>query len=90
EQSALVFVDNDSDDLHAEILESVKQAGYQGEILQDAATQQEKQAQQQRQQQKRFKLDAIAGLVVGAPLMIWGVAGGNMMIRSTNDQLAWG
>lgn len=90
EQSALVFVDNDSDDLHAEILESVKQAGYQGEILQDAATQQEKQAQQQRQQQKRFKLDAIAGLVVGAPLMIWGVAGGNMMIRNTNDQLAWG
>ncbi|TOO42952.1 Cu+ exporting ATPase, partial [Vibrio parahaemolyticus] len=90
EQSALVFVDNDSDDLHAEILESVKQAGYQGEILQDAATQQEKQAQQQRQQQKRFKLDAIAGLIVGAPLMIWGVAGGNMMIRNTNDQLAWG
>ncbi|HCG9646376.1 TPA: copper-translocating P-type ATPase [Vibrio parahaemolyticus] len=90
EQSALVFVDNDSDDLHADILESVKQAGYQGEILQDAATQQEKQAQQQRQQQKRFKLDAIAGLVVGAPLMIWGVAGGNMMIRNTNDQLAWG
>lgn len=86
----MVFVDNDSDDLHAEILESVKQAGYQGEILQDAATQQEKQAQQQRQQQKRFKLDAIAGLVVGAPLMIWGVAGGNMMIRNTNDQLAWG
>ncbi|EPM5419423.1 TPA: copper-translocating P-type ATPase [Vibrio parahaemolyticus] len=90
EQSALVFVDNDSDDLHAEILESVKQAGYQGEILQDAATQQEKQAQQQRQQQKRFKLDAIAGLIVGAPLMIWGVAGGNMMIHNTNDQLAWG
>ncbi|EJS4015000.1 copper-translocating P-type ATPase [Vibrio parahaemolyticus] len=90
EQSALVFVDKDSDDLHAEILESVKQAGYQGEILQDAATQQEKQAQQQRQQQKRFKLDAIAGLVVGAPLMIWGVAGGNMMIRNTNDQLVWG
>ncbi|MCV5961606.1 hypothetical protein OFO30_40095, partial [Escherichia coli] len=72
------------------IVESVKQAGYQAEILQDAATQQEKQAQQQRQQQKRFKLDAIAGLVVGAPLMIWGVAGGNMMIRNTNDQLAWG
>ncbi|HHG3020740.1 TPA: copper-translocating P-type ATPase [Vibrio parahaemolyticus] len=90
EQSALVFVDNDSDDLHAEILESVKHAGYQGEILQDATTQQEKQAQQQRQQQKRFKLDAIAGLVVGAPLMIWGVVGGNMMIRNTNDQLAWG
>ncbi|MGI2946539.1 heavy metal translocating P-type ATPase [Vibrio diabolicus] len=90
EQSALVFVTEDSDSLHQSILQSVKQAGYQGEVLQDAATQQEKQAQQQRQQQKRFKLDAIAGLVVGAPLMIWGVAGGNMMIRNTNDQLVWG
>ncbi|EPA1955279.1 copper-translocating P-type ATPase [Vibrio alginolyticus] len=90
EQSALVFASQDSDDLLNAIVESVKQAGYQAEILQDAATQQEKQAQQQRQQQKRFKLDAIAGLVVGAPLMIWDVAGGNMMIRNTNDQLAWG
>ncbi|ELB2822530.1 copper-translocating P-type ATPase [Vibrio alginolyticus] len=90
EQSALVFASQDSDDLLNAIVESVKQAGYQAEILQDAATQQEKQAQQQRQQQKRFKLDAIAGLVVGASLMIWGVAGGNMMIRNTNDQLAWG
>ncbi|MCF7511005.1 heavy metal translocating P-type ATPase [Vibrio sp. D54] len=90
EQSALVFASQDSDDLLNAIVESVKQAGYQAEILQDAATQQEKQAQQQRQQQKRFKLDAIAGLVVGAPLMIWGVAGGNMIIRNTNDQLAWG
>ncbi|EKY4876706.1 heavy metal translocating P-type ATPase [Vibrio alginolyticus] len=90
EQSALVFASQDSDDLLNAIVESVKQAGYQAEILQDAATQQEKQAQQQRQQQKCFKLDAIAGLVVGAPLMIWGVAGGNMMIRNTNDQLAWG
>ncbi len=90
EQSALVFASQDSDDLLNAIVESVKQAGYQAEILQDAATQQEKQAQKQRQQQKRFKLDAIAGLVVGAPLMIWGVAGGNMMIRNTNDQLAWG
>ncbi|HCZ9267216.1 TPA: copper-translocating P-type ATPase [Vibrio alginolyticus] len=90
EQSALVFASQDSDDLLNAIVESVKQAGYQAEILQDAATQQKKQAQQQRQQQKRFKLDAIAGLVVGAPLMIWGVAGGNMMIRNTNDQLAWG
>ncbi|GAJ73906.1 LOW QUALITY PROTEIN: lead, cadmium, zinc and mercury transporting ATPase [Vibrio sp. JCM 18904] len=91
EQSALVFASQDSDDLLNAIVESVKQAGYQAEILQDAATQQEKQAQQQRQQQKRFKLDAIAGLVVGAPFNdLGGVAGGNMMIRNTNDQLAWG
>ena len=90
EQSALVFATQDSEDLHQAIVESVKQAGYQAEILQDAATQQEKQAQQQLAQQKRFKFDAIAGLVVGAPLMLWGVAGGNMLIRHTSDQFIWG
>lgn len=90
EQSALVFANQDSETLHQAIVESVKQAGYQAEILQDAETQQQKQVQQQLAQQKRFKLDAIAGLVVGAPLMLWGIAGGNMMIRSANDQLIWG
>lgn len=90
EQSALVFATQDSEALHQAIVESVKQAGYQAEILQDAATQQEKQAQQQLAQQKRFRFDAIAGIVVGAPLMLWGIAGGNMMIRNTNDQLIWG
>lgn len=44
EQSALVFANQDSEMLHQAIIESVKQAGYQAEILQDAATQQEKQA----------------------------------------------
>ncbi len=90
EQSALVFATQDSEPLHQAIVESVKQAGYQAEILQDATTQQKKQTQQQLMQQKRFKLDAFAGLVVGAPLMLWGIAGGNMMIRNTNDQLIWG
>ncbi|GAB7230440.1 heavy metal translocating P-type ATPase [Vibrio rotiferianus] len=90
EQSALVFATEDTESLYQAIVDSVKQAGYQAEILQDAAKQQEKQATQQFAQQKRFKLDAIAGLVVGAPLMLWGVFGGNMMIRNTNDQLAWG
>ncbi|WP_417878071.1 heavy metal translocating P-type ATPase [Vibrio sp.] len=90
EQSALVFTTQAPEDLHQAIVESVKQAGYQAEILQDAATQQEKQAQQQLAQQKRFKFDAIAGLVVGAPLMLWGVAGGNMMIRHSSDQFIWG
>lgn len=90
EQSALVFANQDSEMLHQAIIESVKQAGYQAEILQDAATQQEKQAAQQLAQQKRFKLDAIAGLVVGAPLMLWGVFGGNMVIRDASDQMVWG
>lgn len=90
EQSALVFASQDSESLHQAIVASVNQAGYQAEVLQDAATQQEKQALQQQAQQKRFKLNALAGLVVGAPLMLWGIFGGNMMIRNISDQLVWG
>lgn len=51
EQSALVFATQDTEALHQAIVQSVKQAGYQAEILQDAATQQEKQAAQQLAQQ---------------------------------------
>ncbi|MDF2154928.1 heavy metal translocating P-type ATPase [Vibrio sp. CAU 1672] len=90
EQSALVFAVKDSDAVRQALADAVQQAGYQAEVLQDASTQQEKQARQQQAQQKRFRLDAIAGLVVGAPLMLWGIAGGNMMIRHANDQLVWG
>jgi Cu+-exporting ATPase len=90
EQSALVFAVEDSDAVRQDLIDAVQQAGYQAEVLQDASTQQEKQARQQQAQQKRFRLDAIAGLVVGAPLMLWGIAGGNMMIRHANDQLVWG
>ncbi|WP_043991887.1 cation transporter, partial [Vibrio sp. AND4] len=90
EQSALVFATQDSASLDQVIIEAINQAGYRAEILQDAATQQKKQTAQQLAQQKSFKLDAIAGLLVGAPLMLWGIFGGNMMIRNPNDQLVWG
>ncbi|WP_117233509.1 cation transporter [Vibrio maerlii] len=86
EQSALVFTSQDSSFMSQAITDSVKQAGYNAEVLEDASTLQQKQAAQHAEQQKRFKKDAIAGLVVGAPLMLWGVLGGNMMIRLSPDQ----
>ncbi len=90
EQSALVFTSQDSPSLSQAITDSVKQAGYNAEVLEDASTLQQKQAAQHAEQQKRFKKDAIAGLAVGAPLMLWGVLGGNMMIRNSGDQMIWG
>ena len=90
EQSALVEVSQDDERLEKSLIAAVSQAGYHAEVLQDAATQQEKQIQQQKIQQQRFKKDALAGLLVGAPLMLWGILGGNMMVKNVNDQIAWG
>ncbi|NOI15855.1 heavy metal translocating P-type ATPase [Vibrio hepatarius] len=90
EQSALVFAKSDDSQTIQALLESVKQAGYQAEVIDDPQQQQSKQLEQQIKTQAYFKKSAWAGLLVGGPLMLWGLAGGNMMIRSTSDQLAWG
>ncbi|MCE7615311.1 cation transporter, partial [Vibrio fluvialis] len=87
EQSALVIADHE---VSAELVNAVKQAGYQAEPVDDPAEQQQKQQAQLEQVQKEHKRSAILGLIIGVPLMAWGVFGGNMMIRATSDQLAWG
>ena len=40
--------------------------------------------------QAHHKKSAWAGIVIGVPLMLWGLLGGNMMIRTIQDQLIWG
>ncbi|KGY13455.1 copper-transporting ATPase [Vibrio tubiashii] len=72
------------------IVNAVNNAGYQAQVVDDPATQQQKHAKQQQQVQAQHKLSALAGIVVGAPLMLWGVLGGNMMIRNSQDQMIWG
>lgn len=90
EQSALVFSTyKDSKTVNA-IANAVKEAGYQAEIVDDPATQQEKQQAQQMAVQAHHKKSAWAGIAIGVPLMLWGVLGGNMMIRTSQDQLIWG
>lgn len=74
----------------SEVVEAVNNAGYQAQVVDDPATQQQKQSEQQQQVQAQHKLSALAGIIVGAPLMLWGVLGGNMMIRNSQDQMVWG
>ncbi|MCG9677924.1 copper-translocating P-type ATPase [Vibrio sp. Isolate24] len=90
EQSALVFTEDKSRTLFSALAKSVQQAGYQAELIDDPSTQQEKQAAQQNALQAHHKRSALAGIMLGVPLMLWGVLGGNMMIRTAQDQLAWG
>ncbi|ENM5887720.1 copper-translocating P-type ATPase CopA [Vibrio mimicus] len=72
------------------LLNAIQSAGYQAEILDDPAQQQAKQQAQLDALQKEHKQSALLGIALGAPLMLWGVFGGNMMIRNSSDQMVWG
>lgn len=90
EQSALVFTTQPIEVIEKDLLASVSQSGYQAQIIADPETQQQKQLEQQQAAQAHYKKSAWLGLIIGAPLMLWGIVGGNMMIRNSQDQLAWG
>ncbi|MDA0146935.1 heavy metal translocating P-type ATPase [Vibrio sp. LaRot3] len=88
EQSAIVW--SESSIQQNELSTAVANAGYQAQVLTDAKTQQQKQLEQQLATQQHHKRSAWFGLLIGGPLMAWGVLGGNMMIRNASDQLTWG
>ncbi len=90
EQSALVKTTQTVEALESALTTAVKNAGYQAKVVHDPNTQQQQQLEQQQKLQTEYKRSAIAGLIIGAPLMLWGVFGGNMMIRSGQDQWIWG
>ncbi|TFH90754.1 heavy metal translocating P-type ATPase [Vibrio ouci] len=90
EQSAIVYSALDSNQIETQLLPAINKAGYQAQLVTDSETQQLKQQQQQALVQAHHKRSAWFGLAVGAPLMLWGVLGGNMMIRNPQDQVAWG
>ena len=90
EQSALVFTTQPIEVIEKDLLASVSQSGDQAQIIADPETQQQKQLEQQQAAQAHHKKSAWLGLIIGAPLMLWGIVGGNMMIRNSQDQLAWG
>ncbi|WP_158119921.1 copper-translocating P-type ATPase CopA [Vibrio metoecus] len=72
------------------LLNAIQSSGYQAEILDDPAQQQAKQQAQLDALQKEHKQSALLGIALGAPLMLWGAFGGNMMIRNSSDQMVWG
>lgn len=90
EQSALVVASKDVESINDALLAAVSSAGYQGELVQDLATSQSQQQQALLDHQATQKKHTIVALAIGAPLMLWGVLGGNMMIRNPLDQMTWG
>ncbi len=90
EQTALVFSAQPRNIIENALIESVKAVGYSAEFVDDAVTQQQKQQEQQLRTQQAFLRNSISALVIGAPLMAWGMFGGSMTIATLNDQLGWG
>lgn len=83
-------VEQKSESLSAQIIEQIKSAGYQAERIQSDDQMRDQQQAQFSKTQKAHRNSAIAGIVIGVPLMLWGVLGGSMMITSPLSQWAWG
>ncbi|NVD07223.1 copper-translocating P-type ATPase [Vibrio sp. JPW-9-11-11] len=90
EQSAVVFSSLQPNSIVEQVTQASVEAGYHARVVDDPATQQQQQLEQQHAIQRHHKNSAIFGMLIGGPLMLWGVLGGNMMIRNNQDQLAWG
>ncbi|RLM27803.1 Cu+ exporting ATPase [Brenneria alni] len=65
---------------HAALIAAVEQAGYGAEIIQDEDQRRARQQQTAQQSIRRFQWQAALGLLLGVPLMLWGVMGGSMTL----------
>ncbi|SJN55045.1 Copper-exporting P-type ATPase A [Vibrio ruber DSM 16370] len=88
EQSAAAFSDQQPD--QQQLLAAIRCAGYDAEIVDDPAQQQEKQQAHLTATLKYHRRNAIMGLLLGVPIMAWGVFGGSMLIQTQPQQLSWG
>ncbi|WP_224652464.1 copper-exporting P-type ATPase CopA [Pectobacterium versatile] len=76
---------------HAEpeaLIAAVEQAGYGAEIIQDEEARRARQQQTSQQAILRFQWQAALGLLLGVPLMLWGVLGGSMSL-TPESQTPW-
>ncbi|MBL0864959.1 copper-exporting P-type ATPase CopA [Pectobacterium carotovorum] len=76
---------------HAEpeaLIAAVEQAGYGAEIIQDEEARRARQQQTSQQAIRRFQWQAALGLLLGVPLMLWGVLGGSMSL-TPESQTPW-
>lgn len=80
ERSALVLGEATPDAL----IQAVKEAGYDAEIIEDDTERREKQQQTADKAMRRFRWQAAVALTLGIPLMLWGMIGDNMMLTVAN------
>lgn len=71
----------------ADLVQAVEKAGYGAEAIEDDAERRERQQQSAIATMKRFRWQAIVALLVGIPVMVWGMIGDNMMVSDSNRTL---
>ncbi|MFM1504057.1 copper-exporting P-type ATPase CopA [Yersinia enterocolitica] len=70
------------------LIAAVKNAGYSAEIIEDETERRERQQQMSQASMKRFQWQAALGLLLGIPLMGWGLFGGSMTL-TPETQTPW-
>ncbi len=71
----------------AELVQAVEKAGYGAEAIEDDLQRRERQQETALATMKRFRWQAIVALLVGVPVMVWGMIGDNMMVSDDNRSL---
>ncbi|MBL5884457.1 copper-exporting P-type ATPase CopA [Lelliottia aquatilis] len=71
----------------AELVQAVEKAGYGAEAIEDDVKRRERQQETAIATMKRFRWQAIVALLVGIPVMVWGMLGDNMMVTEDNRTL---
>ncbi len=71
----------------AELVQAVEKAGYGAEAIEDDQLRRERQQETAIATMKRFRWQAIVALLVGVPVMVWGMIGDNMMVSDDNRSL---
>lgn len=83
ERTALVMGSAAASDL----VQAVEKAGYGAEAIEDDLKRRERQQETAIATMKRFRWQAIVALLVGIPVMVWGMIGDNMMVTDANRTL---
>jgi Cu+-exporting ATPase len=71
----------------ADLVQAVEKAGYGAEAIEDDLKRRERQQETAIATMKRFRWQAIVALLVGIPVMVWGMIGDNMMVTDANRSL---
>ena len=72
----------------ADLVQAVEKAGYGAEAIEDDAKRRERQQKKPPlATMKRFRWQAAVALLLGVPVMVWGMIGDNMMVSDDNRSL---
>ena len=68
-------------------MKAVEKAGYGAEAIEDDVKRRERQQETAVATMKRFRWQAAVALLLGIPVMVWGMIGENMMVTADNRSL---